>query len=41
MLEILLTPENLGPPEIGALGLSLSSLRVNPRLPVGCTLKYT
>jgi len=32
MLEIVLTPKILGPPEIGALGLSLFSLVVNPPL---------
>jgi len=32
MLEIVLAPKILGPSEIGALGLSLFSLIVNPRL---------
>jgi len=32
MLEIVLTPKILGPPELGALGSSLFSLMVNPRL---------
>jgi len=32
MLEIVLTPTILGPHEIGALGLSLFSLMINPRL---------
>jgi len=32
MLEIVLTPKILGPPEIGALRLSLFSLMANPRL---------
>jgi len=35
MLEIVLTPEILGPPKIGAQGLSLFSLVVNPRLTTG------
>ena len=30
---MVLTPKILGPPKIGALGLSLYSLMVNPRLP--------
>jgi len=32
MLEIVLTPEILDPPKVGALGCSLFSLMVNPRL---------
>ena len=32
MLEIALTPKSLGSPRSGALGLSLFSLMVNPRL---------
>jgi len=32
MLEIVLTPHIFEPPKIGALGLSLFSLMVNPRL---------
>jgi len=32
MLEIVLTPKILDPQESGALGLSLFSLMVNPRL---------
>jgi len=32
MLEIVLIPKTLGPPKSGALGLSLFSLMVNPRL---------
>jgi len=32
MLEIVLTPKILVPREIGGLGLSLSSLMVNPHL---------
>jgi len=32
MLEIILTPKNLVPPKLVALGLSLFSLMVNPRL---------
>jgi len=32
MLEIVLTPKIFGPPKSGALGLSLFSLMVNPRL---------
>jgi len=35
MLEIVLTPKILGPPKIGALGLSLFSLMVNLRLRIG------
>ena len=31
-LKIVFTPKNLGPPKSGALGLSLFSLMVNPRL---------
>jgi len=34
MLEIVFTPEILGAPKSGALGLSLFSLMVNPRLAV-------
>jgi len=33
MLEIFLTAKTLGPLKLGALGLSLFSLMVNPRLP--------
>jgi len=32
MLEIVLTPKILGPPQSGTLGLSVFSLMVNPRL---------
>jgi len=32
MLEIVLTPKILGPPKSGALGLTLFSLMINPRL---------
>jgi len=32
MLEIVLTPKRLGPPKFWALGVSLFSLMVNPRL---------
>jgi len=32
MLQIVLTPKILGPSEIGALGLSLFGVMVNPRL---------
>jgi len=34
MLEIVLTPNILGPPKSGALGLSLFSLLENPRLTI-------
>jgi len=36
MLEIVLTPKIFGPPKSGALGLSLFSLMLNPRL---CQIK--
>jgi len=41
MLEIVLTPKILGPPEIGALDLSLFSLMVNPHLPFAFILQVT
>jgi len=34
MLEIVLTPQILGTPKLGALGISVFSLSVNPRLAV-------
>jgi len=34
MLEIVLTPEILGPPKSGTLGLSLFSIMINPHLNV-------
>jgi len=34
MLQIVLTPKILGPPDIGALDLSFCSLVVNPRLTI-------
>jgi len=36
MLEIVRTPKILGSPKSGALGLSLFSLMINPRLGITC-----
>jgi len=41
MMEIVLTPQILGPQQSGALGLSLFSLMANPRLHVILLNKLT